>query len=140
LTPNAVATPIVDYLILEDPPVLTAYQCQGCGARFFDRRNACAACGNEGFERVRLTSAGTVRSFAIVHRATPDVAVPFVSVVVELDDGKAVKANLLGVAPVPESILPDMRVKLTTRIAGTDVDGSDAITFGFEPLELEELR
>ncbi len=40
----AAAVPIVDYLVLGDDPHLVAKECTSCGARFFDRRNACAAC------------------------------------------------------------------------------------------------
>ena len=40
----AAAVPIVDYLVLGDDPHLVAKECTGCGARFFDRRNACASC------------------------------------------------------------------------------------------------
>ena len=44
------AVPLVDYLVLGDSPHLVANQCKECGARYFDRRNACAACeGNELF-------------------------------------------------------------------------------------------
>ena len=34
--------PLVDYLVLGDEPHLVANECTSCGARFFDRRNACA--------------------------------------------------------------------------------------------------
>ena len=34
--------PLVDYLVLDDgDPHLRAQECVNCGARFFDRRNAC---------------------------------------------------------------------------------------------------
>ena len=36
--------PLVDYLVLGDDPHLVANECTSCGARFFDRRNACADC------------------------------------------------------------------------------------------------
>ena len=42
--------PLVDYLVLGDNPHLVAHECTGCGARFFDRRNACASCGNTEFK------------------------------------------------------------------------------------------
>ena len=46
--------PIVDYLKLGDDPHLLANECTTCGARYFDRRNACAKCGAVGFATVRL--------------------------------------------------------------------------------------
>ena len=36
--------PLVDYLVLEPEPHLVAHECTACGARYFDRRNACASC------------------------------------------------------------------------------------------------
>ena len=41
--------PLVDYLELGDDPHLVANECTACGARFFDRRNACAACEGTDF-------------------------------------------------------------------------------------------
>ena len=32
--------PLVDYLVLGDSPHLVANQCDACGARYFDHRNA----------------------------------------------------------------------------------------------------
>ena len=131
--PAGSVVPIVAYLVPGEQPLLQAHKCRSCGARFFDRRNACGACGATGFELVELARTGSVRSFTIVHRATPDVTVPYVSVVVELDDGKAVKANLVGVAPDPQAVKPGMRVELTTWRIGTDPEGTQAVTFGFRP-------
>ena len=74
-----------------------------------------------------------VRSFAIVHQAAPGVPVPYVSSVVDLDGGGAVKANVVNTEPDPEHISLGMKVKLTTFVAGTDDDGTEAIAFGFEP-------
>jgi uncharacterized OB-fold protein len=134
------AVPLVDYLELGDPPTLHANRCQACGARFFDRRNACAACGKTDFERVALARRGAVRSFTVVHRATPDVRVPYVSVVVELDDGKFVKANLVGVEPDAALVVPGLRVELTTWAIGRDPEGAEAVTFGFRPLPDGDLE
>ena len=44
--------PLVDYLVLGDDPHLVANECTACGARFFDRRNACASCGGTEFATV----------------------------------------------------------------------------------------
>ena len=46
--------PLVDYLVLGDEPHLRASECTACGARFFDRRNACASCGGTEFREVRV--------------------------------------------------------------------------------------
>ena len=74
-----------------------------------------------------------VRSFTIVHQAAPGVPVPYVSAVVDLDGGGDVKANIVNVEPEPENVSLGMRVQLTTFVAGTDDDGTEAVVFGFEP-------
>jgi uncharacterized protein len=95
----AAAVPIVDYLVLGDDPHLVAKECTGCGARFFDRRNACAACSG--------TECG----------------------------GTSVRGNVINVEPDPEHVKLGMKVKLATYVVGTDDDGTEAIGFGFEPIE-----
>ena len=50
-----------------------------------------------------MADTGVVRTFTIVHRAAPGVPTPYVSVVVDLDGGGVVKANLLNVEPTPEA-------------------------------------
>ena len=69
--PPAAQVPLVDYLVLGDEPHLMAYECTSCQARFFDRRNACAACGGTSFERVPIATEGTLRAFTIVSMAAP---------------------------------------------------------------------
>src|SRR5260221_1797393 len=112
--------PFVDYLVLGADPHLEAQECTSCGALFFDRRNACASCGRREFGRRRLSNDGVVRTFSIVHRATPDVKVPYVSAVVDLDGGGMAKANLVDVAPDPESVRLGMKVTLKAFPIGID--------------------
>jgi uncharacterized protein len=104
---------MVGYLVLsgDGPPHLVAQQCATCGATFFDRRNACASCGGRRFETVPVQNTGMLRSYTIVHRAAPNVPAPYISAVVELDGGG--------------------RVHLTTFVAGTDDDGTEAVAFGY---------
>ena len=75
---------------------------------------------------------GELRAFTIVHRAAPGVPTPYVSAVVDLEGGGVVKANLVNVDPDPDNIKLGMPVRLTTFVAGTDDDGTEAIAFGFE--------
>jgi uncharacterized protein len=126
--------PIVDYLVLGDgEPHLTAWEAVDSGALFFDRRNADAKGGGTRFRRRKLASAGVVRSFTIVHRTVPGVPAPYVSALVDLEGGGSVKANLHKVEADPEHVTLGMPVKLTTFVAGTDDDGTEAIAFAFEP-------
>ena len=126
--------PLVDYLVLGDDPHLVAHECTSCGARFFDRRNACAACGGSDFATVRVASEGEVRAFTIVSMAAPGIPVPFVASVVDCD-GTSVRANLVNVPPDPDHVTLGMKVRLTTVPVGTDAAGTEAIGFGFEPRE-----
>jgi uncharacterized protein len=127
--------PLVDYLVLGDgDPYLVAHECARCGARFFDRRNACAACGGTEFARVRVASEGEVRAFTIVSLAAPGIPVPFVASVVDCD-GTSVRGNVVNVEPSPEHVKLGMKVRLTTVPIGTDGAGVEAIGFGFEPVD-----
>ena len=129
----ATRIPVVDYLVLEGEPHLVANACTACGALYFDRRNACARCGKREFARKDLERNGTLRSFTIIYRAAPSVAVPYVSCVVELDGGGVVKANLLDAGTEPEKIDLGMKVRLVTFACGRDEEGTEAVAFGFAP-------
>ncbi|HTZ92471.1 MAG TPA: OB-fold domain-containing protein [Streptosporangiaceae bacterium] len=125
--------PYVGYLTLGDDPYLVANECESCGSLFFDRRNACANCGRREFRSRRLANEGVLRAFTIVHRATPDVTVPYVSGIVDLDGGGVVKANIVGIDPQPASVALGMKVRLTTFPIGTDSEGTEAVSFGYQP-------
>src|SRR5215469_13048272 len=125
--------PYVGYLSLGSDPHLVANECSSCGALFFDRRNACANCGNRGFGPRRLANDGVLRAFTIVHRASPDVPVPYVSGIVDLDGGGVVKANIIGIDPEPGSVTLGMKVRLTTFCVAADAAGTEAVAFGYEP-------
>lgn len=128
--------PIVNYLAIDDgPPHLVAQECEACGSRYLGRRVACAKCGARQFVPRALSRTGKVGSFSIIHRAAKGVATPFVSVIVDLDDGTTVKSNLVGCEPSPEVVRLNMPVELTTFEAGVDEDGVTAIAFGFTPAE-----
>ena len=126
--------PLVDYLVLGDHPHLVAHECTSCGARFFDRRNACASCFGTDFKQVEIPTEGEVRAFTIVSMAAPGIPTPFVASVVDCG-GTSVRGNVINTAPDPEHVTLGMKVRLTTYPVGTDDEGIEAIGFGFEPLE-----
>lgn len=133
--------PLVSYLVIDDgAPYLLAWESVDSGALYLGRRNADARSGGTEFRRRRLSRTGTVRTFTIVHRAGPGVSVPFVSVVVDLDGGGVVRANLLDVAPEPGTVPPGLRVELTTYVAGRDREGKEAVAFAFRPLREPDER
>jgi uncharacterized OB-fold protein len=119
--------PIVEYLVLGDTPHLRAHACQECGALYFDRRNACARCSGRAFTWKDLASTGKVRAYTVVGRTKK----PFASIVVDLDGGGAVKANLLNTID-PAEIAANLNVELDTFVIGTDDDGTEAVGFGFK--------
>jgi len=125
----------VDYLVLGDEPHLVAKQCQACSARFFDRRNACAACGSaQGFDDVEVAREGVLTSYTIVTFAAPGVPVPFVAGLVDCD-GTSVRGNIVNTEADPEHVRLGMKVRLTTMPLGTDSAGTEAVGYGFEPIE-----
>jgi uncharacterized OB-fold protein len=126
--------PLVDYLVLGDSPHLEASECTSCGARFFDRRNACASCFATDFKQVAIATEGELRSFTIVAFAAPGVPVPFVAGVVDCD-GTSVRGNVINTEPDPEHVKLGMKVKLATYPVGQDDEGTECIGFGFEPVE-----
>ncbi len=131
--PTVRQIPFVDYLVLDDGPAhLVANECASCGARFFDRRNACAACFATEFDEVSIPVEGELRTFSIVAFAAPGVDVPFVAGVIDCD-GTSVRSNIINTDPTPDKVRTGMKVRLATYSIGTDADGVEAIGFGFEP-------
>ena len=68
---------LVSYLAIDNgPPHLVANTCDQCGARFLDRRNACASCENDQWKQVDIATTGEVKAFTIVGMASPGIPVP----------------------------------------------------------------
>ena len=59
--------PRTDGSAYESEPVVNANQCTSCGARYFDRRNACASCFATEFEKVVVPDS----SISAIARALP---------------------------------------------------------------------
>jgi uncharacterized OB-fold protein len=124
--------PLVDYLVLGDEPHLVAHECTACGARYFDRRNACASCSGTEFTQADIPTEGVLRTFTIVTFAAPGIPVPFVSGIIDCG-GTSVRANVVDIEPTPEAVTLGMKVRLTTFPIGADGEGTEAIGFGFAP-------
>ena len=129
--------PLVDYLVLGDQPHLVANECTNCGARYFDRRNACAGCFATEFRKVDIDTEGEVVSFTIVTMASPGVEVPFVSSIIDCG-GTSVRANLRNVEPDDDHVKLGMKVRLCTYSMGTK-NGVEGIGFGFEPVSQDSI-
>jgi uncharacterized OB-fold protein len=118
-------------------PHLSFQKCSHCNAMFLDaERMACGRCGaRDGFTPHESAYQGTLHSFSIVHRGFPGIAVPFISAVVDLDDGPAVKGNLRGLPFDPAAISLGMRVKVVfdDALGRKDAEGNSYISHFFEP-------
>jgi uncharacterized OB-fold protein len=125
---------LVDYLVLEPEPHLIAHECDTCGARYFDHRFACAGCSGTTFHDTDVATTGEVRAFTIVSLAAPGIPVPFVAAVVDCA-GTSIRANLINVPPDAEHVSTGMKVRLATNTVGVDAAGTEAVGFGYEPLE-----
>ena len=130
--------PIVPFLELGDAaggkPHLLGYRCAGCGAIYFSSRVACAKCATEGgFERIRLGDKGKLYVYSIVHQSAPGVKTPFISAIVDLPEGVAVRCTLVDVEPDPAKLAFDMPVEMITRTVRTDNEGVEVVAFFFRP-------
>ena len=125
--------PLVNYLVLEPEPHLVATACNSCGAKFFDRRNACASCEGTDFSPVSIPTTGELKAYTIVSMAAPGIPVPFVAGVIDCD-GTSVRGNVINTEPDPDHVQLGMKVKLATYTIGTDDNGTEAVGFGFEPI------
>jgi uncharacterized OB-fold protein len=123
--------PLVSYLSLDEKPHLIGTVCDACGAIYLDRRVACGRCGAVAFSQRPLGETGALRTFTVIHRAAPGVQVPYTSVVVDLDGGGVVKANLRG-PHAAAGLRAGARVRLTTYDVATDAAGDVAVAFAFE--------
>jgi hypothetical protein len=73
------------------------------------------------------------KPFTIVHSTSAAVKTPDVLAIVCLDGGGVVNARLVDIEPDPAQLRAHLPVELTTWVVGTDADGTDAVTFGFQP-------
>ena len=117
-------------------PFIEGRRCRACGAVMVDERLACPACGSrDGFDLFRGARQGKLHAWSIVRRSYPGVPVPFVSAVVDLEDGLSLKGNLIGTPAEPDSLPPQMPVRLVfgDAMGRKDKDGNAYIAYFFEP-------
>ena len=130
--------PVVPFLKIpaEGEPYLEGCVCRRCDTTYLGERMACSKCGaREGLEAKRLGKRGTLHTYSIVHRSFPGVSVPFISAVVDLEDGVSLKGNLIHVAPDPEHIRFGMPVELTfaDALGRKDREGNSYLSYFFQP-------
>jgi hypothetical protein len=98
---------------------LMGSRCKKCGGQFIPPRSICIQCYSTDMEWVPMRGEGKLAAFTCITVAPPfmvaqgyDRKHPYVSGVVELDEGGRVDARIEGVDPTnPESIKLGMRMK-----------------------------
>jgi uncharacterized OB-fold protein len=129
--------PALPWIRLDGPePFVEGRLCQACGARTAATHLACPACGaRDSIEPYRAPTTGKLHAYSIVRRSYPGVPVPFVSAIVDLDDGLTLKGNLVNVAPDPDALRIGMPVRMVfgDALGRTDKDGASYVAFFFEP-------
>ena len=108
------------------------FRCGACGAAFPEATMACRACASRTPPQpFRASESGKLYSWSVVHRSYPGIAVPFVSAIVDLDDGLTLKGTLRDVAI--DCLAPGMPVRMEFDNAGgaKDKDGAPYVGFHF---------
>lgn len=89
--------------------------CRPCQRAFFYPRALCPHCGSDEIEWRRASGRGRLYSYAIQHRAQVrgfEAEVPYITALVELDEGPRMMTNLVEVEPDPERIRCDAPVEV----------------------------
>jgi uncharacterized OB-fold protein len=85
--------------------------CVPCESPFFYPRTLCPRCGSRELEWRRASGRGRLHAFCIQHVTPLEAlrdAVPFVTALVELDEGPRMLSRLVGVEPDPAAIRCEM--------------------------------
>ncbi len=130
--------PAVPYIKIPDgaDPYLEAQKCGSCGSTFLGERDVCSKCGaRDQMSAIKLPNSGKLYSFSIVHRSFPGIEVPYISAIIDLDDGTAIKGNLINVEPDPEKIEFDMPVEVifADALGRKDKEGNSYLSYFFQP-------
>lgn len=88
--------------------------CLTCKAAFFYPRPFCPRCFGWDVEWRQASGRGTVYTYAIQYRPqVPGIQPPYVTAIVQLEEGPRLMTNLIGVEPDPAQIRCDMPVEVT---------------------------
>ena len=131
--------PVVDYLKLPEDgdPYLEGHKCSSCNSIFIGERSVCSSCSSrDTMETITLGNKGKLYSYSIVFRSFPGIDVPYISAIVDLDDGGTLKGNLIECDPDPEQIKFDMPVEVVfgDALGRKDAEGNSYISYFFKPV------
>jgi uncharacterized OB-fold protein len=100
--------------------------CAACERFFFYPRTLCPTCGTRDPDWRRVSGRGRLHSFCIHHHsALPGFrdAVPFVTALVELEEGPRIMSFLTGVETDPSAI----RCEMPLKVAFVDLDDGEVL-------------
>ncbi len=101
---------------------LIIQQCANCRATQFYPRVFCTKCGGRDIDWIEAGGNAVLHAFSIVHQPpTPEFAdgVPYVTAIVEIEEGPRIPTRIVGVDPDPEALKIGAPLKLTfTEVAG----------------------
>ena len=131
--------PVVDYLKIPEKgdPYLEGHKCSTCDSIFIGERSTCSNCSSrDTMKAIKLGNKGKLYSYSIVFRSFPGIDVPYISAIVDLDDGGTLKGNLIDCEPDPEKIEFDMPVEVIfgDALGRKDADGNSYISYFFRPV------
>lgn len=115
-------------------PWVEGFRCGDCGAVVAEETMACRACASRTPPApFRATQHGKLYSWSVVERSYPGIEVPFVSAIIDLDDGLTLKGTLKGVDA--SSLRQGLPVVLKFDDAGgtRDKEGAPYVGFHFVP-------
>ena len=131
--------PVVPYLKGADSndPYLEGLECGACRAIFLGDRSTCSKCGaRDQLRPKRLGNRGKLYSYSIVYRSFPGIDVPYISAIVDLEDGATLKGNLIDIEPDPANLEFDMPVEVVfaDALGRKDKDGNQYLSYFFRLL------
>ncbi len=92
-------------------------KCNGCGEAYFYPRDISPCCFSKDTAWVQASGKATLYTYGIVHRAPHPgfaVDVPFVTAIVELEEGPRMATNIVGVEdPTPDKLQIGMALEVT---------------------------
>jgi uncharacterized OB-fold protein len=110
------------------------WRCRECQAVSSRETLACTACGARGaLQAFEASRRGVVIAYTVVMRSYPGVAVPFVSAIVDLEDGITLRGTLKGVEPKASPELFGLPVKVEFETIRPDHAKPPFVIYVFKP-------
>ena len=133
--------PVTDFLKIPEngDPYLEGHKCDQCSTIFIGKRAVCSKCfARDKMVATKLASTGKLYAYSIVHRSFPGIDVPYISAIVDLDDGASLKGNLIDIDPDPEKLEYDMPVKVVFKdaLGRKDKEGNAYLSYFFQPADV----